>query len=597
MNEGSWLSDGTAMDTSQGVSPFLCASMDAGGMPHLQSLPQVATVQDYLGKGSDSLPLSEQAQASALDGEQPYLLEIFCGTAGVTAALKRYGAEAIGVDHVIDKRRMKGPAVKLDLSKKSAQKLVIDEIKGGRVKGVMLAPPCGTSSKARNIPLRNAKGKYKRGPPPLRSMSYPEGLPGLQGVNRTRVRQANKLYQFCREVMDVCNSLGILCIVENPESSLFWATKWMQNLPSQFTWHVVHACMYGSKRLKKTGFMINFLAPNLRQLCDGGHQHLPWSHEVVVDPVSQKKRQIFDTASEAEYPRPLCEAIAIAFTLELQARGMAWNLEPTLQAQAAHLATSKQPRGAKSHAVISEFKHTIQVTVPATTILPEVVGEGVAKPLEGLPIGAKLVRFQHIHERGSPDAKKTAEYGVFRTPQEFLQEALQLRHPFNLPVSGDVDNIEAISKVLQMGKLGTMKFRLQQVQKYRKLASEMEEDEKLLHSNMHPDLQSVMRPKRILLFQKMMDDAGVVDAQLCEEMKCGFRLVGQLVSSGQFRPRFKPAEISVEELRRSSKWAKHAVNGSCKRVGDNKEVAAAVWEETLNQRDAGWIKGPFSAEE
>ena len=39
------------------------------------------------------------------------------------------------------------------------------------------------------------------------------------------------------------------------------------------------------------------------------------------------------------------------------------------------------------------------------------------------------------------------------------------------------------------------------------------------------------------------------------------------------------------------------MNGSCKRVGDNKEVAVAVWEETINQRDAGWIKGPFSAEE
>ena len=123
-------------------------------------------------------------------------------------------------------------------------------------------------------------------------------------------------------------------------------------------------------------------------------------------------------------------------------------------------------------------------------------------------------------------------------------------------MSGDVDNIEAISSVLQMGKLGTMKFRLQQVQKYRKLAADLEEDERLLHSNMHPDLQSVMRPKRILLFQKMMDDAGVVDSQLCEEMKCGFRLIGQLESSGQFRPRFKPAEISVEELRRSSKWAR-----------------------------------------
>ena len=74
--------------------------------------------------------------------------------------------------------------------------------------------------------------------------------------------------------------------------------------------------------------------------------------------------------------------------------------------------------------------------MPETTILPEVVGDDVSKPLEGLPIGAKLVRFQHIHEKGSPDAVKTAVYGVFRTPQEFLQEALQMRHPFNLPCVG-----------------------------------------------------------------------------------------------------------------------------------------------------------------
>ena len=60
-------------------------------------------------------------------------MTFFCGTAGVTAALKRYGAEAIGIDHVIDKRRMKGPAVKMDLTKPSAQKMILDELKSGRV--------------------------------------------------------------------------------------------------------------------------------------------------------------------------------------------------------------------------------------------------------------------------------------------------------------------------------------------------------------------------------------------------------------------------------------------------------------------------------
>ena len=53
-------------------------------------------------------------------------------------------------------------------------------------------------------------------------------------------------------------------------------------------------------------------------------------------------------------------------------------------------------------------------------------------------------------------------------------------------------------------------------------------------------------------------------------------MTGTIGSLCQFRPRFKPAEMSVEELRKSAKWAKHAIVGSCKRVGEDAEVAQAV---------------------
>lgn len=69
----------------------------------------------------------------------------------------------------------------------------------------------------------------------------------------------------------------------------------MSNVSDRFIWHVVHACMYGSKRLKKTAFLSNFSAPNLRQTCDGNHKHLPWTHEVVIDPISNKRVQVFDS--------------------------------------------------------------------------------------------------------------------------------------------------------------------------------------------------------------------------------------------------------------------------------------------------------------
>ena len=130
------------------------------------------------GSGPNIFPLSMQAQASAGDDGQPYFLDIFCGTAGVTAALKRYGAEAIGIDHVIDKRRMKGPAVKLDLTKKSSQKLVLDEIRSGRVKGVMLAPPCGTSSRGKKHPTTHCTWQAQTGAAPLEIHGLPGGAPG-----------------------------------------------------------------------------------------------------------------------------------------------------------------------------------------------------------------------------------------------------------------------------------------------------------------------------------------------------------------------------------------------------------------------------------
>ena len=77
--------------------------------------------------------------------------------------------------------RMKGPAVKMDLTKPSAQKMILDEIKSGRVSGVMLAPPCGTSSRARNIPLRTASGKHKEDLSLFDQWSIQKGYQGYKG--------------------------------------------------------------------------------------------------------------------------------------------------------------------------------------------------------------------------------------------------------------------------------------------------------------------------------------------------------------------------------------------------------------------------------
>ena len=155
--------------TSKDVTKAFTAPRGNGALAQQDELPQVATSFQIADNGPSILSSTSQTQASADDGGRPYFLDKFCGTAGVAAAFKRYGTEAIGIDHVLDRKRMKGPAVKMDLTLESSQQMVLDEIRSGRVDGVTLAPPCGTSSKARNIPMKDSKGRKKKGPPPLRS--------------------------------------------------------------------------------------------------------------------------------------------------------------------------------------------------------------------------------------------------------------------------------------------------------------------------------------------------------------------------------------------------------------------------------------------
>lgn len=148
--------------------------------------------------------------------------------------------------------------------------------------------------------------------------------------------------------------------------------------------------MYGSKRLKKTALLANFSAPNLRLTCDGRHPHLPWSHTVTLDPDTKRPVHQFDIASEAEYPKPFCDALAVAFTTELRNRGANWDPTASFQDTAAYLANDKQPRGAANPILILEYKHTVQLTVPVDCCLPDEIGTNSPAPCAGVPIGVKL---------------------------------------------------------------------------------------------------------------------------------------------------------------------------------------------------------------
>ncbi|CAJ1376968.1 unnamed protein product [Effrenium voratum] len=91
--------------------------------------------------------------------------------------------------------------------------------------GAFMAPPCGTSSKARCI-----QRVGENLPKPLRTSLQPDGVPGLSGADFARVSAANCLYDFAACVMQKCLELDKIYIVENPRSSLFRETTPIRRL-------------------------------------------------------------------------------------------------------------------------------------------------------------------------------------------------------------------------------------------------------------------------------------------------------------------------------------------------------------------------------
>ena len=120
--------------------------------------------------------------------------------------------------------------------------------------------------------------KSHHGPPPLRSMQFPDGLPAAQlsPTNLARVRAANRLYRFMKEII-LQLPPTTFWTVENPWRSWSRSTSYFKAIEKELSVFFVRfdMCMCGGKRLKKTGLATNCKhLENYEILCDGRHDHL-----------------------------------------------------------------------------------------------------------------------------------------------------------------------------------------------------------------------------------------------------------------------------------------------------------------------------------
>lgn len=238
-------------------------------------------------------------------------MEVCCGSARYSAALRKEGFEASGVDWRGNKDRPEPgvPCKWVDLSTRQGRKELLAMLEDPDLEYVHFSPPCGTASRAREIRRKTREGKEAAiDPKPLRSDHYPDGLPGLCGSAKEKVQAANSIYETVAAAVQLLTELGVSWSIENPRSSLMWETSFFEELgrckdrgEMDYRRAVFPHCLHGGERDKWTELMywgtVDFGA--MEGTCPGvsdRHRHKPWGL------LRSGSEQYFATAEERRYP-------------------------------------------------------------------------------------------------------------------------------------------------------------------------------------------------------------------------------------------------------------------------------------------------------
>ena len=193
------------------------------------------------------------------------------------------GLEATGIDWAGNKHQPTVTILQVDLTTTEGQNFIWALLKQDHVLYVHMGPPCGTFTRARERPIPEWQRRWDAPcPGPLRSDDRPDGLSPrhLMPLDSLKVHKGNVIAEFCAKVASFCIEHNKFFSIENPTGSLLWKLPCYIELLSRPGVASVdfHACMWGSRRNKRTSFVTNMPQLEvLRKECpnDGSHEHAP----------------------------------------------------------------------------------------------------------------------------------------------------------------------------------------------------------------------------------------------------------------------------------------------------------------------------------
>lgn len=190
-----------------------------------------------------------------------------------------------------------------------------DRIRSRQVIGMHASPPCETYSEARFIEIFNDEGT-RIGPRPLRSWSFPWGLPGLSGKELRQVSIGNLLFYVAMIFASWFMASGGCASVEHPKGGkpsegrfAIWFASFLQRLERHEDCYQHTFCQghLGQCSLKPTTFLLLRLGSFTRF-----RRQLSTFSGPFTTLGGKSDNGAWKTSSAKEFPPALCRAVALS---------------------------------------------------------------------------------------------------------------------------------------------------------------------------------------------------------------------------------------------------------------------------------------------
>ena len=526
-------------------------------------------------------------------GSQCLVVEVFSGSCRLSKACRKVGFRATAVDKT-NERSENFTIYRCDLTNPTEVALLKEYLLAEQdaLLHVHFAPACGTSSRARERPIKGLP-KHKQ-PAPLRSETWPDGLPHLSHREQQRVTLANLTYNATADLVLFLIALMVSVSIENPSNSLFWLYSAMVKLMQKVSGHmtIFHSCMHGGLRDKETGWWSfnprrprENLFESLALKCDKSHTHASWKPYMLNGALQ------FPTAQEASYPVILCDRVAHILLEEAKRcnRFQPDNLQDQFNMDVSvgkRQLFANQPRGQRLKPLVSEFGHYATLVIAASHAIE------VHDELSTLPRGSRVCS-RHTFQQGvlrdevlqkypnatfgkswSPGvASEILQIGVPKDPKTFLVDAVRVGHPRDMIARAGELERSLLNRFVEQPMAVRFEKRAGAFKRWLKRSLELKDDEERLHRELPEHLKPLLAGKRLLLWKEILQELQYSDSSVVDDICVGFPLTGWAKKTDVFAPCVRRPEHSLEQLKKKSKGLNAAVVGSLPRVTGLKWMA------------------------